>query len=158
MTEFNKGHPISVWKISSSTRIYRGVHLSYSYITYYLVGTLCTELPNAFLFYPNALKEAIIFWGEEEAYINFPIIAFTSSLDSQMTFFSLWSKEFEMLWDFELKFSSVQTVYFLCNFIYQHVLRKYLLITCLGRDELVYLFDFDFGHKTVEWNSFIFIP
>lgn len=31
------------------------------------------------------LKETIIFWGEEEAYINFPIIAITSSLESQMT-------------------------------------------------------------------------
>lgn len=33
------------------------------------------------------LKEVIIFWGKEEAYIKFPIIAINSSLDSQMTFF-----------------------------------------------------------------------
>lgn len=33
------------------------------------------------------LKEVIIFWGEEEAYISFPVIAITSSLESQMTFF-----------------------------------------------------------------------
>lgn len=33
------------------------------------------------------LKEAIIFWGEKEAYINFPVIAIASSLESQVTFF-----------------------------------------------------------------------
>lgn len=77
------------------------------------------------------LKEAIIFWGEEEAYINFPIIVITSSLDSQMTFFSLWSRKFEMLWNFELKFSSVQNMYFLSNFVYQHILKKKPIIIFL---------------------------
>lgn len=151
-TRFNKGYSISGWNISPSTWIYPEVRLSCSYIIHNLVGTMCTELRDCFLFYSNAFERICYFLRRGRSIYLFSYNCYHHFFRITNDLFSLWSKEFEILWIFKPKFNSFQTVYFLSNFVHRHILRKNVIIFW-GWDGLVGLIDFGFGHTII----FVFI-